>query len=66
VARVRLTAAEATARREASEARLEALLSGFRGLGVDPVLVSSAEPETVLAAFLGWAEQRVVERRAGW
>ena len=56
LAEVRLTRREVAARRHANEERLQELLSGLGELGLDPVLVSSADPVHILAAFLEWAE----------
>ena len=55
---VRLKRGEAQARREANEARLDALLEGFRALDLDPILVSSSERHEILAPFLEWTELR--------
>ncbi len=60
---VRLTAAEAEHRRDQNEKRLEKLLARFRRLDFDPILLGTAEPETVDAAFLRWAERRRRRRR---
>jgi len=60
---VRLTAGEATSRREANEKRLERLLARFRRLDFDPILLGTAEPAAVDAAFLRWAERRRRRRR---
>ena len=60
---VRLTAAEAAHRRDQNEKRLEKLLARFRRLDFDPFLLGTAEPETVDAAFLRWAERRRRRRR---
>jgi len=57
---VRLTEREAAERRHEHEERLRRILDEFSRLGLDPVLVSSSDPVDVRAAFLGWAEQRVV------
>ncbi len=66
VSRVRLSRTEADERRVAHERRHAGIVTGFRALGLDPVVVTTTDPDDVLGAFLGWAEQRVVERRAGW
>jgi len=59
VVRVRLTRAEAQARREANEARLEALLDDFARLGLDHVVVDDSTPSAVLEAFTRWSEARL-------
>jgi len=62
-----LTRREVEARRQANEARLAHLLGGFRGLGVEPVLISSSAPTEILASFLSWAEaRRRVARPGRW
>jgi Protein of unknown function DUF58 len=66
VRRMRLSRKEAAERRREHEARHLELLRGFRALGIEPVVVSSAETEDVLTAFLDWAEHRLAERRGGW
>ena len=66
LAPTRLTARAARARREANEARLARLLARFRLLGFDHVVLSSSDPEAVLAAFRAWARRRrsFLRRRA--
>ncbi len=59
---IRLTRKEARERREANEARFAALLESFVGLDVEPVLISTSDPEAILSAFLDWGEQRIVRR----
>ncbi|HJQ83516.1 MAG TPA: DUF58 domain-containing protein [Candidatus Binatia bacterium] len=59
-----LTHAEADRQRDANEARHEALIRVFRSLGTEPVVVGSHDPEDVLAAFLRWADLRVMARGA--
>ena len=34
-------------------------------LGLEPVVLTSSDPEAILAAFLGWADARLIDRRAG-
>jgi hypothetical protein len=58
---VRLTEREAAERRKEHEGRLRHILEEFLRLGLDPVLVSSSDPVDVRAAFMGWAEQRVLD-----
>jgi len=55
---VRLSRAETKARRAANESRLEMLLAGFASLGLDPVVVQSADDSTVDRVFIGWASDR--------
>ena len=65
VSHVRLTGTEARERRIANERRRERLLAEFASLGLEPVLVEASGRESVLGAFLAWAEQRTSWRRAG-
>jgi uncharacterized protein (DUF58 family) len=66
VSAVRVSRRDARRRREANEARHEAILSWFRTFGLDPVVVRSSDAADVLAAFLSWAEQRQWERSRAW
>jgi hypothetical protein len=45
-------------RREANEQRLDALHGTFAGLRLEPVLLSSDEPDQILASFLHWHDRR--------
>jgi uncharacterized protein (DUF58 family) len=63
---VRVGREEARARRRANEARLAALLAGFADLGLDPVRLDTADPDGVLAAFLGWAAARLAPLGRAW
>jgi uncharacterized protein (DUF58 family) len=63
VAGVRLTRREATARRVANERRFREVLAGFAALRLDAVVVDSAEPARVDAAFHAWAAARRIARR---
>ena len=65
VSHVRLTPAEARERRIDNERRRERLLAEFASLGLEPVLVEASARESVLRAFLAWAEERTSWRRAG-
>jgi hypothetical protein len=58
VAMVRLRRREVEARRESNERRLERLLADFESLDLQPVLLSTSEPDDVLRAFLAWAAER--------
>ena len=55
---VRLTAAEVHARREANEARFAGIVEALEDLGLEPVVVESADPEAVFEALLTWADAR--------
>lgn len=60
---LRLSRREARARREANEHRLEAMTSRFLGLGFDPVILGTADPMEIDAAFMAWARRRRLTRR---
>ncbi len=60
----RLSAEEASARRAANEDRVRGLVDGFRRLGADAALVTSASAADVDAAFAQWAARRRLLRRA--
>jgi hypothetical protein len=53
---VRLRRREAEQRRDAHERRHARLLAVFRALGLEPVRLSSNEPEAILREFLAWAD----------
>jgi uncharacterized protein (DUF58 family) len=53
-----LTPHEARDRAGENERRLAALQTRFRRLGLDPVVVDSAEPDAVRRPFVAWAERR--------
>jgi hypothetical protein len=55
---VRLSSAEACARREANEARFDSILGRLEDLALEPVVIESAEPESIFEALLLWAEAR--------
>lgn len=55
---VRLTRREVDARRRAHEERFAGLFADFERLDLQPVVLSSADPDAVLGAFLGWAAVR--------
>jgi uncharacterized protein (DUF58 family) len=58
VRRVRLRRHEADERRAANEARLASLVQGLEELGLDPVLLETADDERVLDGFLTWSDLR--------
>jgi uncharacterized protein (DUF58 family) len=63
---VRLGRGESRRCREANERRRDALLTSLVTLGIDPVLVSSAEREQIFRAFLAWSDERQFRRGRGW
>jgi uncharacterized protein (DUF58 family) len=63
---VRLRPAEVAERRVEHERRRTALLERFRNLELEPVLVSSEEPDQILASFLDWADRRQALRSRPW
>jgi uncharacterized protein (DUF58 family) len=60
---VRLTAREAERRRAANEERLRRLLADLSSLGLDPVVLGSADGHAIDRAFIEWAELR---KRSRW
>ena len=65
VRRVRMRRGEARRLRTEHEVRHDALVRGFIDLGLEPVVLTSSEPDAILAAFLSWADARLLDRRAG-
>jgi hypothetical protein len=55
---IRLTERETQDRQRFNVARLRNLVDGFQRLQLDPVLLESAAPAAIDAAFLGWATRR--------
>jgi uncharacterized protein (DUF58 family) len=64
ITEVRLTRREVAVRREANEERLRRLLETLDELDLDPVLVSSSDSVSILAAFLEWSSMRRLRRVA--
>ncbi|MDQ3894878.1 MAG: DUF58 domain-containing protein [Actinomycetota bacterium] len=58
VRHVRLTRAEALARRAENERRLSRTLADFVALAVEPILIGTSAREPILQAFIAWAEGR--------
>ena len=56
---LRLSRREAAHRRRRNEERIEALLTRFTAYGLEPVLLSSTDPDEIFRAFLAWAEARM-------
>jgi hypothetical protein len=65
VRRVRMRRREARRLRVAHEERHAALIDRLIAFGTDPVVVTSADPDAILTAFLAWADARITDRRAG-
>jgi Protein of unknown function DUF58 len=63
---VRLTRAEARERKGRHERRRAELTRSFDRIGLDSVSVSTSDRAEVFNALLGWAEQRLFNRRRGW
>ena len=63
---VRLDAQEVEERRRANEARLASFQTDFLGLGLDSVLISQSDRDSVRTAFLDWADGRLVLRGRRW
>ncbi len=63
---VRLRRREAERRRAENEERFDRLLTEFMTLGIEPILVPSADREEIFQTFLVWADERRFRRgRAG-
>lgn len=62
---VRLRRGESQMWRSRHEERLGSLLRGMRSLGIEPVVVSSAEPERIFDAFVTWSAEREGAGRQG-
>jgi uncharacterized protein (DUF58 family) len=63
---VRLRAGESDERRREHEQRRAELIDRFLDLGIDPVSVSAADSDHVLAALLAWAAGRELEHGRNW
>ncbi len=61
---VRLKRAEVRARREANEERYAGILGALENLGLEPVAIDRADPETIFQALLLWADGR--RNGGGW
>jgi uncharacterized protein (DUF58 family) len=57
---VRLSAEQARQRREEHEARLAGIVAAFAELGLDPIVLHSADQDAILTAFLDWAAARLL------
>jgi hypothetical protein len=64
VSLVRLTGREARRRREANEERQRDLLAELAGLGLDPVVIGTSDPDAIDRTFIAWAELRKQRRWA--
>ena len=56
---VRLTGAEADARKRENEDRLSRCLEGFAELGVESIVLGSSAADDILAGFVAWADERM-------
>jgi Protein of unknown function DUF58 len=56
---LRLSKREARERRRRNEARIADLLARFTAFGLEPIVLSTADPDEIFRAFLSWAEQRM-------
>ena len=56
---LRLSRREAADRRRRNEARIAELLARFTAFGLEPILLSSTDPDEIFRGFLSWAEQRM-------
>ena len=65
IVNVRLSPAEAAARRRAHEERLQTLLRDFRVIGLDPVVIGTSDRAKIDSTLLRWAELRRQARRRG-
>jgi uncharacterized protein (DUF58 family) len=63
---VRLTRSEAAERQAGNAERLRRLVEGLAELGLDPVVVHTAEPDAIQAAFLEWASGRLAAAGRAW
>jgi Protein of unknown function DUF58 len=63
---VRLSRREARERREANETRFAETVTLLEGLALDPVLVSSSDPEEIYTRFLEWVALRQEGVRDSW
>ena len=66
VQHVRLRRGEAEERRRTNEARLDALRTELRQLGLEPIVIGSATEPDVLQALTDWGETRLAVRRGEW
>jgi uncharacterized protein (DUF58 family) len=66
VRHVRLRRGEAEERRRTNEARLDALITELRQLGLEPIVIGSAAEPDVLQALTDWGETRLAVRRGEW
>lgn len=60
---VRLSRRQAERRKTENEERLEKLLEGLRGTGLEPMLVATTDRDEILSCFLSWADLR---KHLGW
>jgi uncharacterized protein (DUF58 family) len=59
---IRLSSAEAAARKQENEERHRRLVRTFELLDLDPITITTENPAAILEAFTAWAEQRTYAR----
>jgi hypothetical protein len=63
---VRLTRAEAAERRIRNAERLHRLVAGLAELGLDPVVIHTADRDAIHTAFLEWVSGRLAAEGRAW
>jgi hypothetical protein len=61
---VRLTRKEARERQARNEERAQATVAQLNGLGLEPIVLTSADRNEIYTAFLEWHELRRLATRA--
>lgn len=63
---VRVSAAQAAARRDHNECRLRVLVGQLAELGLDPVCIHCDDAESILAVFAEWSAARLAPEGRAW
>jgi hypothetical protein len=61
---VRLSRREARERRAVNEERARATVAAFNGLGLEPIVLTTEDRDTIYSSFLEWVELRRLATRA--
>jgi len=61
---VRLSRREARERRAVNEERARATVAAFNGLGLEPIVLTTEDQDTIYSSFLEWVELRRLASRA--